>query len=262
LPGKCTGHVIFLIIHSAHQYSTLTYTRPGLRERFVFSEHSYCTDLFWHLLNKSLRILWQYDFRDCYTMNRHTGTYAVSKAFENRISDISSWAMGPAFFQQWPELYADIPSFEASAVPMTRIDLKRPGSRPALKGRVGPTGSNTSEARSTQMRRYSMVMDAESVDVDGADISLLTRAAARGVLVGEGSNDDMEDDESNAQQPQQRGGSYIMPQQPLPSAAPSPMMQHKPSMMQEFATLRGVELLPRQDWIWMQPMIAEEQEEE
>ena len=31
--------------------------------------------------------------------------------------------MGPAFFRQWPELYADIPSFEAAAMAMDRMTL-------------------------------------------------------------------------------------------------------------------------------------------
>ena len=91
--------------------SELTLIRPGLRERFVFYQHHYCLNTFWQLLCNSLRIQWPFDFRDCYTRNAETGVYKVSALFDERISDIKSWAMGPDIFKQFPELYGDLPTF-------------------------------------------------------------------------------------------------------------------------------------------------------
>ncbi|EXJ87144.1 hypothetical protein A1O3_04102 [Capronia epimyces CBS 606.96] len=96
----------------AHSYAIDYFPWPGIRERFVFNEHDYCGNDFWYGLCKSLRLLWPYEFRDCYTREVETGLYKVSRTFDQRITDIRSWAMGPDFFQQYPELYNDIPAFD------------------------------------------------------------------------------------------------------------------------------------------------------
>jgi hypothetical protein len=88
----------------------LTNNRPGLRERFIFSQHDYCGNMFWYRFVKDVRILWQYEVRDCYTRNVTTNEYNMSHGFTNRISDLNSWSMGPDFFQSYPELRADIPA--------------------------------------------------------------------------------------------------------------------------------------------------------
>lgn len=85
--------------------------RPGLRERFVFHQHKYCTNKFWTLFCSSFRILWPYEFRDCYTFNTLTGEYRVSPMFDERISDLRSWTMSAAMFEAWPELVSDIPHY-------------------------------------------------------------------------------------------------------------------------------------------------------
>ncbi|KEF56570.1 uncharacterized protein A1O9_06758 [Exophiala aquamarina CBS 119918] len=95
----------------AHSYAIDYFAWPGLRERFIFGEHDYCGNEFWHLFNKSLRVLWPYEFRDCYTREIETGLYKVSPHFDERLRDIKSWTMGPDIFQRFPELYCDIPSF-------------------------------------------------------------------------------------------------------------------------------------------------------
>src|SRR6266536_3417264 len=49
------------------------------------------------------RVLWPYDFRDCYSCIMLTGRYNVSDAFLDRIKDINAWTMSNGIFQQWPE---------------------------------------------------------------------------------------------------------------------------------------------------------------
>ncbi|KAJ9645458.1 hypothetical protein H2204_001038 [Knufia peltigerae] len=95
----------------AHSYAIDYYAWPGLRERFIFGEHNYCGNEFWHLFCKSLRILWPYEFRDCYTHEVETGLYKINPTFDQRLSDIKCWTMGPDIFQRYPELYSDMPSF-------------------------------------------------------------------------------------------------------------------------------------------------------
>jgi len=95
----------------AHSYAIDYFAWPGLRERFIFGEHDYCGNEFWHLFNKSLHVLWPYEFRDCYTREIETGLYKVSPHFDERLRDIKSWTMGPDIFQRFPELYCDIPSY-------------------------------------------------------------------------------------------------------------------------------------------------------
>ncbi len=104
----------------AHSYAIDYFAWPGIRERFIFSEHNYCENEFWHLFCRSLRILWPYEFRDCYTREVGTGLYKVSPMFDQRLSDIKCWTMGPDIFQRYPELYSDMPAF--NHIPQTVSD--------------------------------------------------------------------------------------------------------------------------------------------
>lgn len=102
-------------------------TRPGVRERFVFAQHQYCSNSFWKVFADSFRILWPYEFRDCYKTSTETGLYSLSHEFENRINEIGSWTMAPDFFHRYPEMYADIPSFNSvpPACSSTRHSFRR-----------------------------------------------------------------------------------------------------------------------------------------
>lgn len=55
-------------------------------------------------------ILWPYEFRDCYRRNLETGRISISNEFKTRIADLNAWTMCPDFFQQFPDLYVDIPA--------------------------------------------------------------------------------------------------------------------------------------------------------
>ncbi|OAP56254.1 hypothetical protein AYL99_09433 [Fonsecaea erecta] len=95
----------------AHSYAIDYFAWPGVRERFIFNEHDYCGNEFWHLFCKSFRILWPYEFRDCYTREIETGLYKFSPMFDQRLRDIKAWTMGPDIFNRFPELYSDMPTF-------------------------------------------------------------------------------------------------------------------------------------------------------
>ncbi|KAM0270026.1 hypothetical protein ACHAQH_009586 [Verticillium albo-atrum] len=84
---------------------------PGVRERFVFSQHRYCTNLFWKLFRSNLTLLWQFDFDDCFMQSTATGHFQLAPLFEERIRDIKSWTMNADFLNQYPELCDDIPMY-------------------------------------------------------------------------------------------------------------------------------------------------------
>ncbi|KAM0346277.1 hypothetical protein ACHAPU_005704 [Fusarium lateritium] len=94
-----------------HSYGIDFFVWPGLRERLIFSQHHYCSNAFWHLLQSNLKILWQEGFRDTFYHNAHSGKYQISPGFEQRIRDLNAWTMSTDFFERFPELNEDIPAY-------------------------------------------------------------------------------------------------------------------------------------------------------
>lgn len=135
-----------------HSYATEYFAWPGLRERFVFSEHRYCSNIFWRVFCKSLRFQWQYEFRDCYVRNTETGLYKISPTFYDRIHDIRSWTMGMDMFKQYPELYGDIPAWNhipASLAPV--VSATRHALRSFPSNTSAPDTRKTSHADDTDI---------------------------------------------------------------------------------------------------------------
>ncbi|PCD26945.1 hypothetical protein AU210_013364 [Fusarium oxysporum f. sp. radicis-cucumerinum] len=94
-----------------HSYGIDFFVWPGLRERLIFSQHQYCNNSFWELLQTNLKILWTDSFQDTFYHNAHTSKYHISPLFEQRIRDINAWTMSTDFFQHFPELSEDIPAY-------------------------------------------------------------------------------------------------------------------------------------------------------
>ncbi|KAK4550275.1 hypothetical protein LTR36_003242 [Oleoguttula mirabilis] len=76
-------------------------------------EHLYCSNRFWYLFSSGFRILWPFEFRDCYSYNTHLNQYSLSRSFTERIADINAWTMDTCFFEAWPEFRSDVPSFSS-----------------------------------------------------------------------------------------------------------------------------------------------------
>lgn len=134
-----------------HSYATEYFAWPGLRERFVFSEHRYCSNIFWKLFCKGLRLQWAYEFRDCYVKNTESGLYRISPTFHERIMDIRAWTMGRGMFEQYPELYNDIPANDHIPASLGPVSLHP--SKPNRKMRAIRNG--TEEADKTPVPRSS-----------------------------------------------------------------------------------------------------------
>lgn len=135
-------------------YATEFFAWPGLRERFVYSEHRYCSSIFWRLYCQNIHVQWPYEFRDCYIHNTETGLYNISPTFHKRISDIRAWTMGLDMFKQYPELYSDIPAWNhipAPLNPTSPLNKVRKALPAASKTPVVTNKGKTPERRSSNV---------------------------------------------------------------------------------------------------------------
>ncbi|PPJ52042.1 hypothetical protein CBER1_09813 [Cercospora berteroae] len=90
--------------HKKHTYAVEYWAWPQFRLRFVGDEHLYCGNGFFRMYQDEMRLLWPFEFRDCYTHDLETGLYKPSMLFDQRINNINCWTMGPDFFEKFPEL--------------------------------------------------------------------------------------------------------------------------------------------------------------
>ena len=95
--------------HIPHTYAIDYWAWPPFRQRFISNEDTYCGNEFFYMYQSQLRLLWPFEFRDCYTHDLESGLYRPSRLFDERINDIKCWTMGYDFFQRFPELSSDIP---------------------------------------------------------------------------------------------------------------------------------------------------------
>ncbi|KAF7556322.1 hypothetical protein G7Z17_g1549 [Cylindrodendrum hubeiense] len=94
---------------------------PNVRESFIHSHHRYCQNMFWNLFKEHMRIVWPFEFRDCYTQNVQQGRYQISNVFEETIRNARSWTMERDFFSYFPELRQEIPIFLDIVPPPPRM---------------------------------------------------------------------------------------------------------------------------------------------
>lgn len=156
-----------------HAYATEFFAWPGLRERFVYSEHRYCSTTFWRLYVQNLRLQWPYEFRDCYTYNTDTGLYNISPTFRERISDIRAWTMGMEMFKQYPELYSDIPAWNhiPTSLSSTSATSSRRQSRKALPLPPSSKVQETDDKGKAPIRRGSHVRLAQQLQMMPASLT-------------------------------------------------------------------------------------------
>ncbi|RMZ85707.1 hypothetical protein DV737_g451, partial [Chaetothyriales sp. CBS 132003] len=100
-----------------HSYAINYFVWPGLRERFVFYQHHYCSNIYWRLFTSCLTINWPYDFRDCFVQRWDSGIFEISPLFRECIGNIYNWQMTGDIFARFPELRSDIPCVLQSARP-------------------------------------------------------------------------------------------------------------------------------------------------
>ncbi|KAF7191660.1 hypothetical protein HII31_07162, partial [Pseudocercospora fuligena] len=96
--------------HIAHTYAIDYWAWPHFRQRFILDEHVYCGNGFFRMYQDEMRLLWPFEFRDCFTHDLETDRYKPSRLFDERINNINCWTMGPDFFSEFPELSGVIPT--------------------------------------------------------------------------------------------------------------------------------------------------------
>ena len=104
-----------------HAYAINYFVWPGLRERFIFQQHKYCSNLFWQVFSGSLEMSWPYDFRDCFAQRWDTGVYQLTPLFQECIGDVSRWTMRNDLFTHFPDLRCDIPGSILSPRPVSNL---------------------------------------------------------------------------------------------------------------------------------------------
>ncbi|OLN97180.1 hypothetical protein CCHL11_02132 [Colletotrichum chlorophyti] len=127
-----------------HSYAIDFFVWPGVRERFVFGQHHYCTNDFWDLFGPNFHLLWPFEFRDTYKKSVVTGRYQISPMFQERISDINAWTVGMDFFKRFPELIADIPAFLSVSQSLT----------PAVSSPGVPQQASLLQLKAREEQRY------------------------------------------------------------------------------------------------------------
>ncbi|OAP58539.1 hypothetical protein AYL99_07629 [Fonsecaea erecta] len=94
-----------------HAYAIDFFVWPGIRERFVYHYHKYCSNRFWSLLAEHFRFVWPYDVRDSYVHNHSTNKYQLSDLFYRHLNDLTSFTFVVDMFGNYPEFDSDIPKY-------------------------------------------------------------------------------------------------------------------------------------------------------
>lgn len=140
--------------YTPHTYAIDYWAWPPFRQRFISNENTYCGNEFFYMYQSQLRLLWPFEFRDCYIHDLESGLYRPSVLFDERINDIKCWTMGYDFFQRFPELSSDIP------VAVGQVPKPLPsGIRQMQKRSSSP--ASTSLNRGVQSTKFAVVDEGE-----------------------------------------------------------------------------------------------------
>lgn len=136
-----------------HSYAINYFVWPGLRERFIFQQHKYCSNLFWQMFSDSIEMAWPYDFRDCFAQRWDTGVYQLTPLFQECLSDISRWTMRPDMFSFFPDLRCDIPASTMSPRPVSNLVQMQVAQIKVNNAMVPNMSQNTKRARNEEAVR-------------------------------------------------------------------------------------------------------------
>ncbi|RMD42266.1 hypothetical protein DV735_g2890, partial [Chaetothyriales sp. CBS 134920] len=124
-----------------HSYAVNYIPWPGMRERFVFFQHSYCSNFFWKLMPSNVSVNWPYDLRDCFIQRWDSGTFEISPLFRECITNINNWQLGLEVFERYPELRADVPLLQSANSRSSLLPIaKMSGFSGMMKGGWHPKG--------------------------------------------------------------------------------------------------------------------------
>ena len=142
-----------------HAYAINYFVWPGLRERFIFQQHKYCSNLFWQLFSGSIEMSWAYDFRDCFAQRWDTGVYQMTPMFHECISDISRWTMRNDLFTQFPDLRCDIPASTLSPRGVSNLVQLQLGHIKPSQASSSIMAQNTRASRNDEIAKQQQFME-------------------------------------------------------------------------------------------------------
>lgn len=161
--------------HISHTYAIDYYAWPPFRHRFITNQDAYCGNDFWYAYQSQLRLLWPFEFRDCYTHDLETDRYKASSLFDERINDIKCWTMKYDFFQRFPELSSAIPVAVGQVPRLLRRARRQMGMRSFSSASRAPKGDMQStrvvevDAAEPQQEQPEQEQEQEQQAANGTD---------------------------------------------------------------------------------------------
>ena len=166
-----------------HAYAINYFVWPGLRERFIFQQHKYCSNLFWQFFSGSFEMAWPYDFRDCFAQRWDTGGYQLTPNFQDCLSDISRWTMKSEMFMQFPDLRCDIPASTTSPRPVSNIvQLQLGQMKPFLRGGSTTMPQTTKQTLNDETTRQHQFLENWGLTTPWMDNPMLMASPADGMI--------------------------------------------------------------------------------
>ena len=102
-------------LHVPHDPLLEYFPWPGFRERVLFSPRRYATNQFMEALAQNIRFAWPHDSHDVYTKDAVSEKYRYSALFNQKVMDFSCYTATASFFDNFPELRADIPQHKTGS---------------------------------------------------------------------------------------------------------------------------------------------------
>lgn len=111
---------------SAEGLTAIGKSRPGFRERLVFSDCEILTDRFFKSFASCFRLSWPHSISSAYEIQPGSALYSFSSDFGQHVVDLSKWTMCKAFFSSFPALEEDMLSENGTPSSLTVLALDSP----------------------------------------------------------------------------------------------------------------------------------------
>ena len=115
--------MVYTEVSSFHCARLTCNCRPGMREEMCWRPDVYLTDHHLQHATKYHQILWPHELEDCYEISPVTQRYQFTPAFRLCMRDLRCWTLEQRFFDDYPDLRKDCPSYEVSL--LTEVADKR-----------------------------------------------------------------------------------------------------------------------------------------
>ncbi|KAJ5210479.1 hypothetical protein N7491_010286 [Penicillium cf. griseofulvum] len=112
------------------------YVWPGFRERLFVWPQKYSQDRCLAYMGSCFRFSSPSDPQRLYAWNPRTGLYTFSTEFTKRLKDLRCWTVERRFFDVYPELEGEIPTYNAGLLALADVGLLPPEAKPHLEDQL------------------------------------------------------------------------------------------------------------------------------